>query len=154
MKDALLNALTEAVSEIAETMLFVEIIAGEVQIQGELQLADISAVVGYSGGLNGGLRLGGAVAVALKVAGALLGEQREAMDPELQDAFGEMANMIAGGVQTRVEGVFGAISMTPPMVVEGRNHQIAGQHSSHCVCRHFEMDGSCFFCEIYFAVPE
>ncbi|HIJ85194.1 MAG TPA: hypothetical protein HPQ00_13460, partial [Magnetococcales bacterium] len=59
MIDSLLVALSETVAEIAETMLFVEVGVGPLQIQGDPCAADVSAVVGYSGGLNGGLRLGG-----------------------------------------------------------------------------------------------
>ncbi|MBF0147161.1 MAG: chemotaxis protein CheX [Magnetococcales bacterium] len=153
MIDSLLAALSEAVIEIAQTMLFIEIAVGPSRVQGELQNADVSAVVGYGGGLNGGLRLGGSLEVALRLAGALVGEPRIAWDQELEDAFGEMANMIAGGVQSRVEATLGPITLTPPMVIQGKNHQITGQQPSSRLCQDFEIDGVVFFCEIYFTLP-
>ncbi|MBF0108152.1 MAG: chemotaxis protein CheX [Magnetococcales bacterium] len=153
MNDLLSMALSDAVTEIAQTMLFTDIGIGPFEVQGNLQTADFSAIVGYGGGLNGSLRLGGSLNASLRLAGALLGETRESWDQELEDAFGEMANMIAGGVQTRIEGLVGTITLTPPMVIQGKNHQIAGQQPSHRLCRHFEIDGMGFFCEIHRTDP-
>ena len=153
-QEQLVTALREAIQEIAETMLFVEIIPLQHDDQRSTLGADTSAVIGYSGALKGSLRLAGPHPSVMKLAGALLGEERDSLDKEMEDAFSEMANMIAGGVQTRLEGTLGPIRMSPPVVISGRNHQVSSDHSFQCVSHQFELDGEPFFTEIFFAIGE
>ncbi|MBF0609942.1 MAG: chemotaxis protein CheX, partial [Magnetococcales bacterium] len=125
MQDKFLQAIRDAIQEIAETMLFVEIIPGESEHARCSLGADVSAVIGYSSSLKGSMRLAGPQKTVLKLAAALLGEERDVLDKEMEDAFSELANMIAGGVQTRVEGELGMIRMSPPVVISGKNHQVS-----------------------------
>ncbi|MBF0284730.1 MAG: chemotaxis protein CheX [Magnetococcales bacterium] len=147
----LVTALREAIQEIAETMLFVEITPKQYDDQRCTLGADTSAVIGYSGALKGSMRLAGPLPSVMKLAGALLGEERDTLDKEMEDAFSEMANMIAGGVQTRLEGTVGTIRMSPPVVISGKNHQVSSDHSFQCVSHQFELDGEPFFTEVFYA---
>jgi chemotaxis protein CheX len=154
MSEQFINALREAIQEIAETMLFVDIVALEATKGRSNLSADVSAVVGYSSALKGSMRLAGPQASAVKLAGALLGEERDAMDKEMEDSFSEMANMIAGGVQTRIEtgGMLkGHIRMSPPVIISGTNHQVSSDRSFECVSHQFDLDGNTFFAEIYYS---
>ena len=145
-----IEVLRESLQEIAETMLFVEITPGAASLDSAGLAVDFSAVVGYSDALRGSTRLGAPRDAALKLASTLLGEEREEMDVEMHDAFAELANMIAGGVQTRLEDTLGSIRMSPPVVIAGRNHLTSGDHSFKCVHANFEMDGLPFFAEIFY----
>ncbi|ABK44277.1 inhibitor of MCP methylation-like protein [Magnetococcus marinus MC-1] len=152
MHERLIEAVKEAVHEIVETMLFMEVESGPGGVGRAKQAENICAVVGYNQGLEGSVRLSAPTAGALKVAGALLGEERDSMDAEMQDGFGEMANMVAGGIQSRLEADLGAIGMTPPMVVRGNNYEVDGATGFEVVHQLFTLEGELFFCEIYFDV--
>ncbi|MEG3638961.1 chemotaxis protein CheX [Magnetococcus sp. PR-3] len=152
MHDRLITAVKEAVHEIVETMLFMELESG---VGGEGRTGmdeNICAVVGYNQNLEGSVRLSAPTSGALKVAGALMGEERDEMDAEMQDGFGEMANMVAGGIQSRLEEDLGAIGMSPPMVVKGSSYEVEGATGFEVVHQVFHLEGEPFFCEIYFDV--
>lgn len=151
MADHFLSAVREAIQEIAETMLFVEIAPGKADHERCTLGADVSAVIGYSGAIKGSLRLAGPMPSVLKLAGALLGEERDSLDKEMEDAFSEMANMIAGGVQSRLESTVGTIRMSPPVVISGRSHQVSSDRSFNCASHQFELDNEPFFTEIYYS---
>lgn len=146
----ILEKLQEAIQEIAETMMFVEIVPGEsLYCQAELPV-DFSAVIGFGQAFRGSLRLAAPTKTALKLASALLMEEREEMDSEMSDAFGELANMLAGGLQTRVEGDLGPISMSPPILISGKNHRSFSDHSFFCVSQTFELEGLAFIAEVFY----
>nr|CRH05440.1 Conserved protein of unknown function. Containing inhibitor of MCP methylation-like protein. Containing chemotaxis protein CheX domain [Candidatus Magnetococcus massalia] len=150
MKDKLLAAAQEAVQEIVETMLFMEIEQGASGDGPSGQPENYSAVVGYSQSLEGSMRLSAPKSGALKIAGALMGEEAEEMDAEMQDGFAEMANMIAGGVQVRVQDELGEISISPPIVVHGENYDVEGATGFACIHQIFQLEGEPFYCEITF----
>ncbi|MGN7613756.1 chemotaxis protein CheX [Magnetococcales bacterium HHB-1] len=150
MGERFIVAAKESVTEIAETMLFMEINAKESGPGRSELIGDASAVIGYSGALKGSMRLCGLTPAVLKLAGALLGEERDQLDMEMNDAFAEMANMIAGGIQTRVQDDLGEIKMSPPVIVSGRAHQVSSDHNFSCVNHTFELEGEPFFTEVFY----
>lgn len=152
MADNIINALKEAVQEIAETMLGVEIQEVSSGTERSTMGADSSAVIGYSGALRGSLRLAGPLVAVLKLAATLVGEERPTLDKEMEDAFAELGNMIAGGVQSRLEADVGMIRMSPPVVISGKNHQVSSDRSFSCISVQFELDGSPFFTEVFYTI--
>ncbi len=144
-----IEVLREAVSEIAETMLFIEIGQGEAKHERADLSAEYSAVIGYSEAIQGSLHLSGSKSAVLKLASALLGEDRGDMDADMKDAFGEMANMVAGGVQSRLEAELGAIQMSPPVIISGQySHDTVGL-SVKCLSHLFDLEGETFCIEIF-----
>ncbi|MBF0454689.1 MAG: chemotaxis protein CheX [Magnetococcales bacterium] len=145
-----LEVLREAILEIAETMLFVEVGEGSAQEKPAEIASEYSAVIGYGEGIQGSLHLSGSKAAILKLLSAFLGESRDEMDDEMNDAFGEMANLVAGGIQGRLEPELGSISLTPPEVASGRiNHRAAGAVPA-CVSHLFDLDGEIFSVEVFY----
>ncbi|MBF0138032.1 MAG: chemotaxis protein CheX [Magnetococcus sp. DMHC-1] len=144
-------ALKEAVQELAETMLFREIEPGEGDVVPLDQTVDFSAVVSYSGAIQGSLCLSGPEKSVLMLASSLIGEQKPCMDPDLEDSFSEICNIIGGGVQTRMEPTLGSISMSPPVVVSGHNHSVVARDECYaCVSQLFSLEGQQFFTEIFY----
>lgn len=152
MADNIINALKEAVQEIAETMLGVEIQEVSAATERCTMGADSSAVIGYSGALRGSLRLAGPMTAVLKLAATLVGEERPTLDKEMEDAFAELSNMIAGGVQSRLEADIGMIRMSPPVVISGKNHQVSSDRSFSCISVQFELEGIPFFTEVFYTI--
>ncbi len=145
------TTLGEAVQEIAETMLFVEIEAGLITTdQCDIEL-DYCAIIDFGGSFQGCFCLVATSRAAIKLASALLGEERLEMDEEMADSFGEVANMVAGGFVSRVESRYGAVSMTPPDLIQSGDHPLANEKEWLRVHHGFELDGLPFCAEIYVA---
>lgn len=141
--------IRETVQEIAETMLFVEIEPGSVVTDQCDVSMDYCAIIDFGDGINGSFCLVATLRSAIKLASALLGEERLEMDEEMRDSFGEVANMIAGGLVTRVEGRFGGVSMTPPELLEGAEHPLAHEQEWFRLHYGFELDGVKFCAEVF-----
>ncbi|MBF0188417.1 MAG: chemotaxis protein CheX [Magnetococcales bacterium] len=150
MGERLLTAARDAVQEVAETMLFLEIKSGTADHHRCDVDGEVSALVAMSGGVEGAVRLSGPSSTVIPMASALLGEEREEMDQELEDAFLELGNMVAGGIQVRIETKYGDITITPPVLFNGEEHPIFSE-GDLSVCNHrFELQGKLFFVEIYY----
>ena len=86
---------------------------------------DVTAVIGISGQLSGSIYLSMADSVALKLIGAILGQESSELDELGQSGIAEMANVIAGsaGIQLAEEGVETVIN--PPLVLVGRGARLS-----------------------------
>ncbi|MBF0429084.1 MAG: chemotaxis protein CheX [Magnetococcales bacterium] len=140
------TTIGEAVTEIAETMLFVEIEAGSVDTQPCDVKREYCVWIDFDGEIQGCFTLIAIERSALKLSSALLGEDRLEMDAEMSDAFGEVANMVAGGLKTRVEEQYGPASMTPPTLgqKEEESQEVVRVHQA------FSLDGVPFCAEVTF----
>lgn len=150
MRDQLLAAATDAVQEIAATMLFVEIAPGGTGEGGCGAAMDVSAIVGVSGTIQGSVRLAALEPAALRLASALAGSELTTLEGEAQDAFAELANMITGGIQSRLADTVGPMNLSPPVLVRGSNHQVCGKTDEVRIHRLFSMENTPFAVEIFF----
>ncbi|WP_028317416.1 chemotaxis protein CheX [Desulfobulbus elongatus] len=64
--------------------------------------ADISSLIGLAGDFKGFLAVHCPEPVALGITSAMLGMEVTAVDDEVKDALGEVANMVAGGLKIGV----------------------------------------------------
>lgn len=151
MQNKINTAARDSVDEIVSTMLFVPINPVATSEDSPNIEADISAIVALSGYLKGGVRLGSPAETATALAGALMGEELEEINADVEDAFGELANMITGGIQTRLASEFGEINLSPPFVITGKNHRAHGDSSDHVAMTRFELDGKPFFIEVFYS---
>ncbi|MEO5377568.1 MAG: chemotaxis protein CheX [Magnetococcus sp. DMHC-6] len=148
MPDRIIFGMQESVAELAKTMLGVEISPKKNWLEACHIEADASAIIGFSGALQGNLRLAGIENSVIKLAETLLGEPRDTLDEDIQDAFCELANMITGGVQRRIETNIGHIFITPPVFISGKGHRVTGEHGYQCVSQLFDLDDAMFFVEV------
>ncbi len=86
--------------------------------------ANVSAVIGFAGQLRGLLTVRCNRSSALAIAAHMLGVTPAAAENELNDALGELCNMIAGGFKNKLEqqGVECLISI--PTVVAGSDYKL------------------------------
>lgn len=147
--DKLLEHIREAIQDIAKTMLSVEIRPGEAENYHFADPIDFVATIALDGGLRGGLCLAAPEMSALRLSAALLMESRQEMDEDMIDGFGELANMISGGVQLRVESTLGSVSIAPPVVTYGADLESSFDSTFVCVSQYFEFEQFYFVVEIY-----
>jgi chemotaxis protein CheX len=84
----------------------------------------VSAVVGFAGQLRGLLTLRCSRASALSVAARMLGIQPALAEPEMNDALGELSNMVAGSFKTKLERDGFQCMISVPTVVSGSDYQL------------------------------
>ena len=153
MNTLLFTAAQKSLKEIADSMLFLPVEATDALEEMSKMVVDISALIGMSGALQGSIRLAAPDASALAIASALVGEEKTSIDAEAKDAFGEMCNMMAGGIQLRVEERMGKIRISPPLMIVGQGHRTRQDRRSSILVQELKLDGHPFFTEIQFRPP-
>ena len=81
---------------------------------------EIVAFVGLSGTTAGMVGVYSSTALARRIAGALLGEEPGEVNDEVRDAFGEVANIIAGNVAIAFGDMGQTIQLSLPSVIVGK----------------------------------
>jgi len=110
----------ESLEEVLATMLEMEGARPSEPVIGEVPLpdAELTAFVGLAGSHRGGVSLQGTRRLGRAVAARLLcADAAEVDDDEFRDAFGEIANMVAGGIKTRLEPSGESFEISLPVVV-------------------------------------
>lgn len=101
-----INPFITATSQLFATMIQVELTLGKPTVLKAddrlYKLYPISAIVDLEGTVSGRFAISMTPQVAYALAGALAGRPFHAVDAELMDAIGEIANMIAGGAKTTI----------------------------------------------------
>ena len=82
--------------------------------------ADVSAVIGLSGELVGCVVLGFPMQTATQLASRFAGIEIDESHPDLTDALGELANMVAGHAKAALDGF--EVSISLPNVIVGKAH--------------------------------
>lgn len=94
--------------------------------------ADVTAMVAFQGGMTGGVHLSAPMHAAVGLASAFWGEPLESFNDTARDALGELTNIIAGALKSRIND---DISLTPPTVLQGEERtgrQPNTQASTRC----------------------
>lgn len=120
-----INPFMRSIKNVFQTMLKVDVALQKPHIKTDSTAsADVSGVIGFSGDAAGCVVLSFPSAVACKVASTFAGMPITLESPDMVDAIGELANMVAGNAKKDFEGVH--ISISLPSVVIGTDH-IVGQ---------------------------
>ncbi|HEY9898393.1 MAG TPA: chemotaxis protein CheX [Pantanalinema sp.] len=115
------RAFSQAAEKVLEQLLGEKPVRGtpSFQLGATLQLQQVNAIVGLTGGVKGQIAYGMDKQTALAVAGAMMMEEVTALDEMGISALSELSNMISGNA-TVILSQSGAVSdITPPSVVMG-----------------------------------
>lgn len=119
-----INPFVKSIRLVFETMVHTKVQIGKPLLRsGPGPAHDISGVIGFSGDAVGCIILSFPQDVACKVATAFAGTTVEPNSPDLSDAIGELANMIAGSAKASFAGM--DISISLPSVVMGKGHKVS-----------------------------
>jgi chemotaxis protein CheX len=112
-----------ATLEVFSTMLGVEIEAGPERFEDSPPaIADgVLSLVGMAGVWTGAGSISCSALFARRICSLLLMTEADAVNEEVLDAVGEVANMIIGNLKTAVEERVGPIGLSIPTVIYGRN---------------------------------
>ncbi|MBF0340066.1 MAG: chemotaxis protein CheX [Magnetococcales bacterium] len=77
---------------------------------------DVTAIVDFRGAMHGGIQLSAPLHAALGLASAFWGEPLEDFNDTARDALGELTNILAGAMKSRIND---GLDLTPPRVLQG-----------------------------------
>ncbi len=111
--------LAKATCEIFEIMMGTALV--EATEESSHFVSDFAAMVGIAGTLCGLVSIHTTSDCARDMAAKLLGSDEVGSAEEVQDAFGELCNMIAGGFKARIAGLADGCAISVPTVIMGRD---------------------------------
>lgn len=115
---------------------------------------DISGVIGLAGEASGSVSVTFSSRLARKVYAHMVGEKAPGLTREVQDAIGEIANMVAGGAKAALAQQGFSFRIAIPSIVLGRGHTIEHRGQGPCLVVPFTLDGETFWLEVSFGPSE
>lgn len=89
-----------------------------------LALGDISGILEITGDISGSASVTFTEKSILGIVSAMFGEEMTRMDEEINDAVGEIGNMISGHVTTKITEMGKNVKVRLSEVKSGKNHSI------------------------------
>ncbi|HLG30204.1 MAG TPA: chemotaxis protein CheX [Candidatus Brocadiales bacterium] len=124
--EGVVETIVEATKSVFNTMISMDVEPGAPFYQDERMIkTDIMALVGFTGKYNGTISIFCHFNMALKIASNMLGMPLDVINGDVKDAVGEVANIIAGNVKTKLTGTFGEMMLTIPLVIAGNSLSIS-----------------------------
>jgi chemotaxis protein CheX len=114
--------LANAACEVFEIMVGASL--GSATEEGSLAVADFTAMVGIAGSLCGVVGLRASFESARRIAARMLGSDDLSVGENVQDAFGEVCNMVAGSFKAKIAGLADGCALSVPTVISGKDYAL------------------------------
>jgi chemotaxis protein CheX len=102
---------------------------------------DRTAVVGFSGSMRGSCQVRISSPAARAIASAMLGGVPiDEDDDSINDALGELCNMLAGGWKNAIPALSSACALSPPTVISGHDYKVHVRMPSVNLSRTYRFD--------------
>jgi chemotaxis protein CheX len=157
MNVAFINPFLESVVKVLKTMAFTDPTPGKPSIKkkSEASQGDITGVIGLTGPANGSFAVSFTEAAILRVVSNMFGEQCNEINSEVEDAVGELTNMICGDARRQLEALGHQFMGSIPAVISGKGHKITHSVPGPSVVMPFTIgEGGTFFIEVCFEDTE
>ena len=143
---------TEATQEVFETMLMLEVTPQPLlPVQVSNFVDSVSGMVGLAGNCKGMMAIHAPEEVAMAITGRFLGLEVDSVDEDVTDAFGELANMLAGNIKMVLDESGKDITLSVPSYVFGADYHVECIADSNWVVIPFESDDGEFLVELQIA---
>jgi chemotaxis protein CheX len=151
-EEQLSQQLMRDVKEIFETMVGLDdLLHLPVQIDPVTSFTDcISSLVGLAGTYNGLVSLHMPSSLAIRATGCMLGMEVTEVDDDVNDAMGEIANMIAGSFKQHLSKSGLDIHLSTPSVVHGKEYVITLGSNPDQITLRFATDEDWFLVAVAF----
>ena len=126
MKVQIVNRYVQAAQDVISKETQLPVRRGGLLLEGNpYTTEDVTAVIGVSGQLSGSIYLSMEETVALKLIGAIIGQETTVLDDLGESGIAEIANVIAGtaGIGLAEEGI--ETTINPPLVLVGRGARLS-----------------------------
>jgi len=119
--------IATATLDVFAAMVFVEITPGAPMYEPEDIIdSNLSSMIGLAGTFRGVLAVHCPEKAATGITGAMLGMEVDTIDEDVQDAMGEIANMVAGGLKTALLAEGMETELAIPTTAIGKSIRISG----------------------------
>lgn len=111
--------------DVFSSMLGMEAAPQEAMSAGMTHTNSISGIIGLGGSIKGMLAVHAPEKAALAITSGFLGMPVEEINEDVQDAIGELANMLAGGVKLTLAENSSEIKLSIPSVIYGDTYTVS-----------------------------
>jgi chemotaxis protein CheX len=152
-REEIIQAVHAATGEVFSTMLGMDVrpAATHLDHASPSVIDGIMAFVGLAGPWMGTGVISCSVRFACRVCATLLMTEANAVNEEVLDAVGEIANMIVGNFKTAAEALVGPLNLSVPTVIYGRNFTSRSLGNSEWLVMPFDCENERFEIRIWFA---
>ena len=147
----LINPFINATLNVLETMAFIKPEAGKPYLKkDDFAQGEVSGVIGFTGKSNGTVSVIFDKSCILKIVSNMLGEEIKEINNEIEDAVGELNNMISGQARKELEEIGKLFHGGIPSVITGKKHKIVPITKGHKIAIPFKIDSGNFIIEVAF----
>ena len=140
-EEALTRYVIESTKEVFSTMVMMEVTDALPLTESVTHFhCSITGMVGLAGKYSGMLSIHCPRQFALQITSNMLGMPVEDVGDDVNDALGEIANMLGGSVKQILSKGGLDISLSIPTVISGEEYTINSMNDSDCVVIPFESD--------------
>ena len=152
-KEELVQAVHNATAEVFSTMLGLEVEAcpSHSDHASPSVSEGVLAFVSLAGPWIGSGVISCNAAFACRLCATFLMTEASAVNEEVLDAVGELANMIVGNFKTAAEALVGTLALSVPTVIYGRNFTSKSLGNSEWVVMPFKCGEDTFEVRVWFA---
>jgi chemotaxis protein CheX len=138
----MIGPVRDATINVIATMAMVSPVAGEAFVKtNKKSKGDVSGVIGLAGPKKGVIVLSFSAGAICRIVGGMLGMEYTAIDQDVADAVGELANMISGDARRRLHEMGLDFEAGLPTVVQGPGHEIESVTNGPVWAIPFKVDG-------------
>ncbi|MGC9518930.1 MAG: chemotaxis protein CheX [Desulfuromonadaceae bacterium] len=143
------KSITDATTEIFETMIMLDISAGD-PLKDKINnfKCSVSGVIGLAGSCKGMLAIHLPDKVAMAITGSFLGMEVTEVDDDVTDAIGELANMVAGNIKMILDEAGNNVTVSIPSCVHGDEYTMDTVSDSERVVIPFDIESGQFLVEL------
>ena len=143
--------ITASTKMLFETMIMMDLKTDTAFLVDDTQIkTDVIGMVSFTGKYYGVIGLFCSKPLALKIASSMLMMELSIFNNEVKDAIGEVANMIAGNVKTKLTAQFGEMNLSIPIVIAGEGLTITAVNNSPVIS---DASISCFSKDPWLMTP-
>jgi len=147
MKAEWINPFILATRDTFEKMVRLKVTHGRPYLlSAEVNIKDISGMIGLSGTIRGAVVIGFPQEAALRMVNSFMMENFTELNPDVSDAVGEIANIIAGYVKKFIPSE--TIEISLPSVVRGNRHMVQMPKDTPVLVIPFESEMGPFVLEV------
>jgi chemotaxis protein CheX len=142
LNEFIVDSINQSTIEVFSTMLGVEMAPGVPSSEGETPDAncEVVAFIGIAGPWAGTGSLSCSSVLACRVCANMLMTEASTVNEEVLDAVAELTNMVIGNVKTQLECQLGALGLSIPTVVYGRNFKTKTAGTADWIVLRFHWD--------------
>jgi len=148
----LINPFLSAAVNVLKVMAFTDARAGKPYLKNDRKASgDVTGITGFSGDVEGSLSITFSADCIKGIISNMFGDHVEEINQEVEDAVGEITNMICGDARRQLSENGGyKLTATIPTVISGLRHTVKHISDGPFLAIPFETDAGSFAVEVCF----